>query len=297
MNSIDTDLPWLIIGFGRVGKTLARIADHLDRRIVATWNRTASSLPRTPVALHSCSGALPGALQLVDDLSTAPRLVWITVIDTAIAETFEQVAPHLAPGSLVVHTSGSLSSAILAGHPHLHIASLHPLQAITDPEEAFKQVGNTTWTLEGDAYGVDYLKALLKPIGIDPISIAPDNKILYHASAVCAANLLVSLFDASLAIAETAGIPTEEARSMLSALAASSVENLKTSPPAEALSGPVARGDTATIEAHRQALRTRTSDPQLLEIYDLLTLRAQQRLRPGPQSPRPRLPPESDLPE
>ncbi len=279
---MSPSLPWIIIGFGRVGQAISCMARELDATVLATWNRTpeAARAASVPSPDPRC-GPLPGALSDLFDGSSSdkPVLLWLTVVDDAIRSVFVQLADHLPPGSLVIHTSGSLSSELLAGHPHLSVASLHPLQAITDPVAAVERFPRTFWTVEGDDIAVDYIEELLAPIKIEPVRIDPDDKVLYHASAVCAANLLVSLFDAAISMAEAANIDPDRAREMLVDLGRSSLDNLSQHPPPQALSGPVARGDMATIEDHRRALKGRASeDPQLLEIYDLLTRRAISRL-------------------
>lgn len=265
------DLPWLIVGYGRVGQTLALLAERLDQSVAATWNRTADAAETADVpSPNPRYGALPGALAEFFD---EPHLVWLTVVDDAVVSVYRQLADELAEGSIVAHTSGSLASTALDDNPSVSIASLHPLQAIADPRDAIDQLTETTWTVEGDDRAVDFVDALLAPANIEPLRIDPDDKALYHASAVTAANLLVSLFDAAVSMAEAAGIDSSDAHDMLLRLAESNLRNLTNHRPAEALTGPAARGDDATIDEHRKRL-AELDDESLLEIYDVLTQRA-----------------------
>ncbi len=254
-------LPWIIVGHGRVGQALTLLAHNLDIPVKATWTRR--------------DGPLPDAIATALD---TPCVLFLTVVDDAIAETFDALRDCLPPTSVVVHTSGSLDSSILAGRDDLHVASLHPLLAIVDPEEALRRFPDTFWTVEGDTVARDHLTEVLATAGIHPRPIDASQKILYHAAAVTAANLLVSLFDAALEMAHIAGLDPADARNALATLAASSVDNLKNSPPRSALTGPVARGDLQTIGRHRDALAAITDDPELLAIYELLTDRALRRL-------------------
>lgn len=266
--------PWLILGHGRVGRALEALAARLAAPVLTTWNRTPGAA--------SLSGPLPGSLRPALSSHGGPLLVFITVADDAIAQVFATVAPSLPRGSLVVHTSGSHASTLLrdvaVDQDHLFVASLHPLLAITDPDDALRRFPETFWTLEGDPEATEHLRALLAPAGIHPRAVKNDGKVLYHASAVTAANLLVSLFDAALEIAAAAGLERDEARSALVTLARSSLENLERMPPRDALTGPVARGDLHTIDRHREALAS-LDDPELLAIYELLTGRALRRLK------------------
>ncbi|MEM1350207.1 MAG: DUF2520 domain-containing protein, partial [Myxococcota bacterium] len=112
-------------------------------------------------------------------------------------------------------------------------------------------------------------------VDVHPLSVRSDRKVLYHASAVTAANLLVGLMDAAYAMAEAAGVDDEQVRrEMLVPLARSCVENLATKSPRDALTGPVARGDWATVARHEAALAE--IDDELLELYVALTRRAKQ---------------------
>jgi predicted short-subunit dehydrogenase-like oxidoreductase (DUF2520 family) len=95
---------------------------------------------------------------------------------------------------------------------------------------------------------------------------------LYHAAAATAANLLVAVIDVAIEMAAAAGIAPETARQMLVRLARTSLENLASSAPGAALSGPVARGDEATLEAHREVLAG-LDTPEILQIYEVLTRR------------------------
>lgn len=270
-------LPWVIVGLGRMGQALSYWSADLGIEVRAIWNRTKKEgFPELPALPRPLFGPLP---QTLFQALQEPALIWLTVADDAIQEIAAQIVDTAAPGSILVHTSGSLGSDIIDAPSTLAVASLHPLQAITTPQEAIQRFPRTFWTLEGDDRAVDFLADLMKLIGVAPLRISPEDKTLYHASAVTAANLLVSLFDAAIAMAEFAHIDSDRARQMLVELAQSSLENLRIHRPAQALTGPVARGDQATIERHRQALLTKAKDdPQLLAIYDLLTQRALARL-------------------
>jgi predicted short-subunit dehydrogenase-like oxidoreductase (DUF2520 family) len=268
-------LPWVIVGYGRVGQAIALLAEELGHQVSATWNRTRQAYEAATV---SSPAPLWGELgeTLSETLST-PSLVWLTVVDDAIEATFDTLSDSIAGGSLVVHTSGSRSSQLLSARPDLHVASLHPMQAIADPRAALRRFSRSFWSVEGDDRAVEILGDLLAPAQIKPLRLQAEDKILYHASAVTAANLLVSLIDGAMAIAGAADIGADQARQMLLELAGSSLENLAAKPPRQALTGPAARRDLATIEAHRRAL-AELDDKSLLDIYDLLTERALQGL-------------------
>ena len=268
--------PWAIVGAGRVGKTLGLLARRLGIPLVATWNRTPEAAQATAELLDLDSErTLWGPL---DELAGAAvdqaEVVWVTVVDDAVASAAADLAAHIGSQKVVLHTAGSLSSRVLGeAGVSASVGSLHPLQAITDPRTAVEFLPKAAWTVEGDPEAIAYAMDLMARIGVEPVQIDPRAKTLYHASAVTVADLLVSLVDAAMSMAELAGMSRRQARRLLVPLARSCVDNLERQEPAEALSGPAARGDQTTIERHLRALEE-VDDEQLRAIYEVLTERA-----------------------
>lgn len=273
------NLPWVIIGAGRLGKTLGLLAPRLDVPRVITWNRGEAAASATREVLVDAEATWGEPLSALSGV-TSPRIIWLTVVDDAVADLAASIAGSVEPDDLVIHTSGVASADVLrnAGLVECSVGSIHVLQAITDPFRAVERLGDSTWSVQGDDAVIDFARWMLERIDVEPLVIEGDAKVLYHASAVTAANLLVSLMDAAFEMAERAGLTREEARTMLLPLAASSVENVEQQSASDALSGPVARGDRSTIELHREFL-AELEDENLADIYDALTERAK-RLAP-----------------
>ena len=180
------------------------------------------------------------------------ELVLLCVPDRAIAE----IAAGLAPGPWVAHVSGATALGALA--PHTRRFGLHPLQTFTrarGPEQldgAFAAV-----TAESDeAHELGYELARL--LGLKPFSLAEEQRDAYHAGAAIASNYLVTLRRAAGSLLEAAGAPPEA----LDPLMRGTIEN------GFELTGPIARGDWATVEAHRSAIRRER--PGLEPMYTAL---------------------------
>ena len=94
-----------------------------------------------------------------------------------------------------------------------------------------------------------------------PFEITAEDRAAYHAGAAMASNFLVAL---EMAAERVAGID----RGLLVPLVRASVETWATEG-AAALTGPIARGDEATVARHREAIAERA--PELLALYDVLT--------------------------
>ena len=181
-----------------------------------------------------------------------PELVLLCVPDTAIADA----AAGVAVGPWVAHVSGATPLAALA--PHERRFSMHPLQTFTlarGPEQldgAWAAV--TAETVEARDLGT----RLAELLGLRPFDLADSARTLYHAGAVFASNYVVALQRAASLLFESAGAPGEA----LEPLMLRTIEN------GFELTGPIARGDWATVDAHKAAIRAER--PELEHLYETL---------------------------
>jgi len=139
------------------------------------------------------------------------------------------------------------------------VLSLHPLQSIPDVEEGVARlpgsaVAVTARTDEAFALG----DSLARDIGGNPFSLADEAKPLYHAAAVFCSNYLVVVESIAEQLFRTAGLPDPVER--FAPLARTALDFALTRGPANALTGPAARGDAGTVARHLQALADRAPD-------------------------------------
>lgn len=250
-----------LIGRGRLGRSLAVLLADAGHA-VALYGR----------------GAPP-----VDD-----DVVMLTVPDSAVAE----VAGQLAPGPLVLHCAGALDTDVL--RPHVRIGSFHPLMTFPGPEVAMPDVTGVPVALAGTAEAVAVGRQLADDLGMRPFSV-PGDRRLYHAAAVMAGNLVTVLMDEAATVLTRAGVDRATAFEVLEPLALRSVANARHGL-AQALTGPIARGDRATLDRHRAALGEHHS--AALPMYEAMVTaaialleRAEPRTavepsRPGPKGRR-----------
>jgi predicted short-subunit dehydrogenase-like oxidoreductase (DUF2520 family) len=180
------------------------------------------------------------------------ELVLLCVPDTAIAE----VAGSLAPGPWVAHVSGATPLSAL--DPHERRFSLHPLQTFTrarGPEQLDGAWGAVTAeTDEALELGLD----LARLVGLEPFALQDADRPLYHAGAAVASNYLVTLHDVASSLFAAAGAPPEALEPLMRRTIENDFE----------LTGAIERGDWATVEAHREAIRR--ARPDLEPLYDVL---------------------------
>jgi predicted short-subunit dehydrogenase-like oxidoreductase (DUF2520 family) len=177
----------------------------------------------------------------------------IAVPDDAIERVVQELAEaRLSEGLPVLHASGSLSLDVLAplaeqGHS---VGGMHVLAAIADPVDGADRLRGATFGVEGEGAARALAERLVAACGGRVLPIRPGGKALYHAAAVFASNYAVALLSVAERLMAEAGVPAHDAQPALAALAAGAVENVATRGPANALSGPVARGDADTVERH-----------------------------------------------
>ena len=176
-------------------------------------------------------------------------VVLLCVPDTAISD----VSRYLIPGrAWIGHVSGATPLAALA--PHERRFSLHPLQSFDRSGDPAQLDGAWAAITGETAEALAVAGELAETLGLQPFELADGDRTLYHAGAVFASNYLVTLQRAAVRL----GVPAEGLVPLMRGTIDHGFE----------LTGPLARGDWATVEAHKQAIRAR--HPELEHLYDTL---------------------------
>lgn len=176
------------------------------------------------------------------DAAVGVDLLVIATPDPVIAEVAAAVTP--VAGTVVAHLAGSMGTDILARHPLR--AALHPLVALPDAVTGADRLAAGAWfAVAGDPL----VEAVVADLGGHSFAVADQDRTRYHAAAVIASNHLVALLGQVERVAP-AGVPL----AAFLALVRGTVDNVEDLGPAAALTGPVARGDWATVQRHLAAL-------------------------------------------
>ena len=243
-----------IVGAGKVGSVLGRqLVRHQVFQMAQVLNRSASSAQAAIARI--------GEGQAVSDLAqmVPADMLMLALPDDQIASVCEQMAARglFQPGMVVFHCSGAKSSLELhaASAAGAAVASVHPVRSFADPLQVADSFDGTICSVEGDAAALQILVPALQAIRASVVQISADNKLLYHAGSVFASNYLVSLMETALQTYQAAGIPHAMAIAMAEPLARQSLDNVFKLGTAVALTGPIARGDMATVARQQQAVR------------------------------------------
>lgn len=257
-----------IIGAGRLGKNIAKAlsaSQHISSLFIC--NRTYES------ALEACQTLGFGqAVKQIEELPAA-EITWICSNDDAILSIVDVLANQacITPGSFIIHSSGVLNSALLQPlKTHgCAIASFHPLKAFKTnylDANAFNQVD---CVLEGDEAVCEWLTQSFNSLGAYVSAIKAEHKAKYHTAACIASNYLITLASCSEALFLQAGLEPHQSRRMLINLMHGNLTNLQlTTAIAEALTGPLVRGDSKTISMHLDAI----DNPLTQDLYKIAGL-------------------------
>jgi len=202
-------------------------------------------------------------------------ILFIATQDQELPEIPDRLAATTHPGTIVFHTSGSISSDILKPFAEngCITASFHPLASITNWSDGLERFRGAYFCLEGADKAVRTARSLIRKLGGQAFVITAADKPLYHAAAVTAAGHVTALFDVALSLMIKSGLDRQTARHVLQPLLTGVAENLSGHDTPAALTGTFARGDEATLQRHLEALKRKASHEES-RIYRDLALRS-----------------------
>jgi predicted short-subunit dehydrogenase-like oxidoreductase (DUF2520 family) len=253
------------IGAGTTGTALAVRLSQKGCPVVAVSSRTLSSAQKLARLVPKCQ-----VCYTAQELADAAELVFITTPDDVVAQVCGEVQWY--EGQSVVHCSGAHSVDILEPARKLGAAvgSFHPLQTFADVDQAIGNLPGSTFALEAEEPLLSTLKELTLLLKGNWVELKPGDKVLYHAAAVFACNYLVTLVKLALDLWLDFGVSANEATRALLPLLQGTINNIGNIGLPDCLTGPVARGDSGTIERHLSTLET--ASPSLLSTYKELGL-------------------------
>jgi predicted short-subunit dehydrogenase-like oxidoreductase (DUF2520 family) len=187
----------------------------------------------------------------------------------------EPAAARLAGAARLLRAAGHVSGATgleALAAPAARGAltfSLHPLQTVPDPGASV--AGAPAAVSGSDERALRVASRLAEALGMRQFELSEDARAAYHAAASIASNFLVSLEESAAELLEAAGL--EAPRELLAPLVLRTAANWSERG-ADALTGPIARGDSNTVSVHREAI-SRTA-PELLPLYDTLARRTRE---------------------
>ena len=242
-----------MIGAGRLGRSLGRRLREQGWKIHAVVAQSKASAQRAVRAI----GGGHGHGEISASVFSAPVLL-VALPDSAVACAVQGLCSFGAEnlqGKTLLHTSGALSSEVLAGLRGFGAAvgSMHPLQTFSGI--GIPSLDGRMFVIEGDPAAIRVARAMTRALGGQPVHLTASNKALYHAAAVISAGQVLALEESAIRIFVSLGIKRREALKALLPLTRQVLENLERVGPRAAWTGPLARGDYSVIAMHEDALQ------------------------------------------
>ena len=256
--SIDTT----IIGAGTLATALAVALRRSGHRVVEIVSRNnAQSLSRA----RKLAKRVGARVITFRDAQFATRATWICVPDDAIFDVARQIATRGDwTRKIAIHSSGALGSEALAPlkTAGASIASAHPL--MTFVRSSKPELDGVPFALEGDHKALVTVGGIVRSLGGKPFRIPAELKPAYHLFGFFSSPALVALIAAAQRVGELAGFDRRKSRQLMGPIVRQTIDNCLVSTPQHAFSGPLRRGDIATLRKHLEVLK---GQPKLLTLY------------------------------
>lgn len=245
----------VFIGAGKVATHLACQLNVSPVSVIGVWSRTSDSAKKLAKKLN-CSGS--------NKFQNLPKanIYIIAVKDDAIESVAQQLSKHINDQSLVVHTSGAVSSSILK--PFFNYSGVfYPLQTFSEGiQPDFSTIPFCIFSTDTDSQNL--LVELAKRISPIVHIVNDLQRSNLHLAAVFANNFTNYLQHISSEVLKSQQLPY----SLIQPLMNETIRKLDVMSPKESQTGPAIRGDEQTMKKHLELLDEK---PEWQEIYEILS--------------------------
>jgi predicted short-subunit dehydrogenase-like oxidoreductase (DUF2520 family) len=253
------------IGAGPVGTTFGVCLSLQGYKVIGVSDISFAAAERF-VKLVPGSRAYENSQALAD----AADVVFITTADDFISKVSFDL--KWRKGQVVVHCSGASTVQALesAEHHGAFVGSIHPCQSFASIEQAIENLPGSTFAIEAEEPPKSILTAMAHSLKGDIVYLTSEDKMLYHAAAAIACNYFVTIEKLATDLWKNFGKTPGDGIKAYMPLLKGTLANIATAGFPKCLTGPIARGDVATIRRHLAALEK--SAPEILPLYRQLGL-------------------------
>lgn len=253
------------IGAGPVGTTFAKRLSEKGYPVVAVADIS-------PASAERFAGLVPGCAVCAENQAVldAAETVFITTADDFIAKVCAGL--KWRSGQTVVHCSGAstVQSLDAARRQGAQVGSIHPCQTFSGIDQAIENLPGSTFGIEADEPVKTTLTEMAKALNGDIVYLTSEDKVLYHAAAAMACNYFTTIVKLATDLWQNFGKTSADGIKAYLPLLHGTLTGIEQVGFPKCLTGPIARGDVATIERHLKALEKNA--PQLLPLYRQLGL-------------------------
>ncbi|MSQ21887.1 MAG: DUF2520 domain-containing protein [Dehalococcoidia bacterium] len=248
------------VGAGRMATALALGLTKAGYQVGSVSSRSAASAQALAQKVPGCQAITHPA-----DVLKRCDVAFLTIPDDAMA-SMAGALPWRA-GQAAVHCSGALSLDVLsaARDRGALVGALHSLQTFATQDASTYRLVGVTFAIEGDGDMGRWLEEAVRRLGGYSVSIAAQDRPLYHAAAVMSCGYVATLLESACALWEAMGFSREEAVKALLPLTRGTLDNVESQGARNAATGPIVRGDMGTVRGHLAALAARA--PAVVPLY------------------------------
>ena len=241
------------IGCGKVGFSLGKYFSNKGITLSGYYSKSYNDAKEASKFTNS------KAYENINDLVKDSSMIFITTPDDAIHEVLQKLSNFNLTNKIICHTSGSLTSSIFLdiNNSNAFAYSIHPIFPFSDKYNAYKNLQNAHFSVEGPEYYIPVLKDFIQSLGNKSFVINKDDKALYHLASVTVSNLVLSLINTGCSYLSKCGISENDALDALMPLIQNNIDNIKTEGFISALTGPIERNDLCTVKHHIGAIPTK----------------------------------------
>ena len=242
-----------IIGAGNLAQALGPALRDAGYTIDAIVSR---SRPESLQRAAELSVELATMVIGLEDFQPTSDVIWLCHTDDALAETAQKLAKQGNwKGRLVLHSSGALTSKVLAplARKGAYTASLHPMMTFV-PGGAGTDMSKIPFAVEGDRQGIAAAREIIRHLNAQVFEIRKEAKVLYHALGSFSSPMVVATLVTAERVGKAAGLSAKQVRKIMTPILLQTTVNYLQRGPALAFSGPIKRGDLNTVRRHLQEL-------------------------------------------
>lgn len=238
------------VGAGKVGFTLGKYMADSNVCVSGYYSRSKES------AMSAAQFTCTKYFETIEEILASSDALFLTVPDGALETVWNSLKQYPLTGKFICHCSGAVSSAVFSEIDQMGAFgySIHPLFAIHDRLQSYREISQAYFTIEGSPEYLGFWRQFFETLGNPVRLIEPNQKVLYHSAAVFASNLVTGLFETGVEILMKCGFDRISSEEALTPLFMHNCQNVVKTGVAEALTGPVERGDMQTILHHLQVL-------------------------------------------
>lgn len=251
-----------LIGSGNLAQALGPALRAAGYRIDVVVARANGESRRRAVML---SRKLVARVVLLEQFEPNQEIIWLLHTDDVLAKSAGLLARKTGwRGKVVLHSSGALSSDVLAPlkRAGAYTASLHPM--MTFVAGTAPHMAEVPFAVEGDSRATAAAKQIVRDLGAEIFPIKKSNKVLYHALGSFSSPMIVAALVTAERVGRAAGLSASQTRKVMGPILEQTIRNYLVRGPAAAFSGPIKRGDIETVRRHLRELKR---VPGAVEVY------------------------------